>query len=150
VSFRYEPGGSTQSGSRGGRGHPLGVADDLSTCPPPASVRAMVVANARKAFRGCAENACCALPKNPMVLVRATPQGQSAAIAPGGDIVTLFDHAQRGVGVLVADVPVEKAVRKVTAPPPDSSRGRGRPAYSDSGAPVLVFRHSTGPGPLRN
>jgi hypothetical protein len=45
-----------------------------------------------------------------MALVQATPQGQSAAIAPGGDIAVLFDHAQRGVGVLVADVPVEKRV----------------------------------------
>jgi apolipoprotein N-acyltransferase len=45
--------------------------------------------------------------ENPMALVRATPQGQSAAIAPGGQIVALFDHAQRGIGVLVADVPVE-------------------------------------------
>jgi len=45
--------------------------------------------------------------ENPMALVRATAQGQSAAIAPGGQIVALFDHAQRGSGVLVADVPVE-------------------------------------------
>jgi apolipoprotein N-acyltransferase len=46
--------------------------------------------------------------ENPMALVRATAQGQSAAIAPGGEIVALFDHAQRGAGVLVANVPVAK------------------------------------------
>jgi len=80
--------------------------------------------------------------ENPMALVRATAQGQSAAIAPGGDIVALFDHAQRGVGVLVADVPVAKpdpgprsSVHKGL--PGDATRARGEAATVACTGPQL-------------
>ena len=44
--------------------------------------------------------------ENPMALVRATAGGQSAVIAPGGEIVASFDHARKGSGLLLAKVPV--------------------------------------------
>jgi apolipoprotein N-acyltransferase len=54
--------------------------------------------------------------ENPIALVRATAQGQSAAIAPGGSIVAVFDHARDGAGVLVADVPIAERGRGPEVP----------------------------------
>jgi hypothetical protein len=68
----------------------------------------VVVANARKAFRGCAvppeKKRAAQHDRKPNGAGSGDRQWQSAAIAPGGDLVVLFEHPQRGVGVLLADV----------------------------------------------
>jgi len=44
--------------------------------------------------------------ENPVALLRAAAQGQSAAIAPGGEVVASLDHAVFGAGVLTANIPI--------------------------------------------
>jgi apolipoprotein N-acyltransferase len=44
--------------------------------------------------------------ENPVALLRAAAQGESAVIAPGGRALFTFDHALRGTGVLTADIPL--------------------------------------------
>ena len=47
--------------------------------------------------------------ENSVALVRATAQGQSAAVAPDASVVASFDHTRAGIGTVVADVPVIRA-----------------------------------------
>jgi apolipoprotein N-acyltransferase len=49
--------------------------------------------------------------ENPIALVRAVAQGDSAAIAPGGKIIDSFEPDRHGAGVMVTDVPVVEAAR---------------------------------------
>jgi len=44
--------------------------------------------------------------ENPVALLRAAAQGESAVVAPGGRALLTFDHARRGTGVLTADIPI--------------------------------------------
>lgn len=44
--------------------------------------------------------------ENPVALLRAVAQGQSAVVAPGGRVMFTFDHSLRGAGVLTADIPL--------------------------------------------
>ncbi len=44
--------------------------------------------------------------ENPVALLRAVAQGESAFVAAGGEVIASFDHASRGSGVLVADIPI--------------------------------------------
>lgn len=44
--------------------------------------------------------------ENPVALLRATAQGESAVVAPGGEVVASLDHAAHGTFVLTADIPI--------------------------------------------
>jgi len=44
--------------------------------------------------------------ENPLALVRAAAQGESAVIAPGGAVLVTFDHSSGGTFVVTADAPI--------------------------------------------
>lgn len=54
--------------------------------------------------------------ENPVALLRASAQGESAVVAPGGRALLTFNHSLRGTGVLIADIPL-------------AERGRGSPRH---------------------